>query len=197
MPEINPITTEIWKPVIGYEGFYNVSNLGNVKRIASYRWGRSHALRMPNGNIKPVLNGHGYPIIKLHKKGILAHKILHSVVCAAFIGPKPKGFHTNHKDGNKTNNRLDNLEYCTPRENSKHAMEHGLVATGLRTGVFTHPEGIRRGELNGMSVLKEDSVNEIRNLSNKGWTRVALAKMYGVDRTNISCIVLRKTWKHI
>lgn len=96
--------TEVWKPVAGYEGLYEISNLGKVKN----RHGK---------NLKIPLSHTGYPRIELWKNGKMKHFYVHRLVALAFVD-NPEGLpQVNHKDENKKNNRSDNLEWCTQSEN--------------------------------------------------------------------------------
>ena len=104
---------EIWKPVNGYEGLYEVSNLGNVRSI---RTNRTMKLQLHKGYLK----------VGLYKQRTLKQFSVHRLVASAFI-PNPKSKpEVNHLDGDKTNNRADNLEWCTPCENANHALAMGL-----------------------------------------------------------------------
>ena len=111
--------TENWKSIEGYEGLYAVSDLGNVMSMDYKGSG------LP-GLLKP-LNGTKYPRVCLCKDGMEEHRYIHALVMYSFVGPRPEGMQINHKDGNKRNRALTNLEYCTSAENNRHA-----IATGLR-----------------------------------------------------------------
>jgi hypothetical protein len=76
--------------------------------------------------LKPSLSGR-YPIVTLSKEGRIRYFTVHSLIALAFLGPRPEGGVVNHIDGNKLNNRPDNLEYCTPKENAEHAAYLGLT----------------------------------------------------------------------
>lgn len=115
---------EEWKPVIGYEGLYEVSSLGRIKSLPR---NTTHG-----GIMKPNINRrNGYAYIHLSKDGKSTPKRVHKLVMMAF-DPRPTGpyydknFTINHIDGDKTNNKLSNLEWCTQSENQKKAYEIGI-----------------------------------------------------------------------
>ena len=109
---------EIWKPVKGFEN-YEVSNLGQVKSLNYNRTKEAKILRL-------CKNKDGYLTVTLYKNGKGYAKKVHRLVTAAFI-PNPEGkTEVNHIDGNKTNNRVENLEWATHSENMHHAWETGL-----------------------------------------------------------------------
>ena len=102
--------TEIWKDVQGYEGLYAVSDLGRVKRLAGKGCKNERIL-------KPQYNSKGYLYVSLYKCGKSVHLAVHRLVAATFIPNPDKLPEVNHKDENKTNNRVDNLEYCDGKYN--------------------------------------------------------------------------------
>lgn len=131
------MTNEEWHPVTDWEGIYEVSNEGHVRRIAprpDWRGGtRIHAQTgrrigiNPERVLQPMLKN-GYEVVCLSRgKGTNRWVTVHSLVTAAFLGPRPKGLTVNHRDGNKTNNRLENLEYLSHRSQQLHAHANGLA----------------------------------------------------------------------
>ena len=95
---------EVWKDITGYEGLYQVSNFGNIKRDGK--------------NLSPGLGGNGYYLVVLSKNGKTKSATVHRLVASAFI-PNPNNYpYVNHKDETRTNNHVDNLEWCTPRYNA-------------------------------------------------------------------------------
>lgn len=96
---------EIWKPILGYENLYNISNLGNVFSIQSKR------------NIKPTKNSKGYLIVGLCKNKKRKSCLVHRLVAEAFIDNPNKFPEINHKDENPLNNTITNLEWCTHKYN--------------------------------------------------------------------------------
>jgi hypothetical protein len=167
---------EEWKPVVGYEGWYEVSNLGRVKRV------------MPGkGTKRPILSPYtakvGYKMVTLSHGTIPTRKkwYVHHLVTEAFQGPRPPDKVVNHKDAEKVNNLPVNLEYVPQRENVQHACRLGL-----------HP----RGERNGHAKLTEEDVREIRELRG-AFTVRELGELYGINSGSISDIQNRKRWRHV
>lgn len=111
---------EIWKPVKGYENVYEVSNLGNIKSI-KYKGGNVERV------LKPQLNKKlGYLYIGLYKNGKVSQKRIHRLVAQTFIQNNDNKPDVNHKDGNKQNNNVNNLEWCTEKENAIHYIKNNL-----------------------------------------------------------------------
>ncbi len=114
---------EIWKEIPGYEGMYHISTNGNIKRIAPARGTVVGYIFTPSEDNK------GYLRTRLtNKEGKASTIKVHRIVAIAFI-PNPLGLaQVNHKDGNKKNNCVDNLEWVTNNENKEHAVKNGLTA---------------------------------------------------------------------
>lgn len=118
---------EVWKDVKGFEGLYKVSNFGRVKTVAHwyirhYSDGREEKVWRPARLRKPQKNIHGYMMITLYKNKVDYHKQVHRLVAEAFI-PNPNNLEqVNHKNGDKADNRVDNLEWVTRYENAIHAV---------------------------------------------------------------------------
>ena len=164
---------EIWKDVLDYEGLYLVSSFGKVKSIKSKK--------------EKILKGrddsNGYLKVALYKTKICVQKKIHRLVALAFIDNPYNKKTVNHINGIKTDNRVENLEWATYSENSKHSFDNNL-------------QNPRKGVENNKSKLTEQQVFEIRNY--KGiFNTYELGIMYGVCNTTIGSILKRKTWKHI
>jgi hypothetical protein len=114
---------EIWKPIDGYEGVYEISSLGNVRRI-QYFDAASEAHHKSNLFVpmKTYVTKSGYKRIKLSKNGNEKHLVIHRLVAKAFIDNPNKYKIVNHKDLDKLNNSVDNLEWCTQKQNVQHAL---------------------------------------------------------------------------
>ncbi|MBQ4031321.1 MAG: HNH endonuclease [Bacilli bacterium] len=110
---------EVWKDIEGYEGLYKVSNLGNVKSMKYFHHEKEGILI---GGIKK----YGYRQVILVKKGKVKYMNVHRLVAQTFIPNPLNKPQINHIDGNKLNNCVNNLEWCTPSENQIHAYRTGL-----------------------------------------------------------------------
>lgn len=169
---------EIWKDIPDYEGKYQASNLGRIKSLPRFATINTERI------LKDCSGSHGYRFVGLSNGA--SRKSLHvaRLVLMAFRGiPKPK-IQANHKNGIKTDNRLENLEWVTCKENIRH---------GFKLGLLTGP----LGERSSASKLKTTDVLRIRELSKSGLSYKEIAPMFGVLENNICRIVNRKRWNHI
>ena len=124
----NNCKQEEWKPIQDYEGLYEVSNLGNVRSVDHYVKNSRNSCRLIHSSPKKKSITNGYEMVWLHKnnKGKLFY--VHRLVAKAFIPNKMDKPFINHIDGNRMNNRVDNLEWCTQSENVYHAYRHNLTS---------------------------------------------------------------------
>jgi hypothetical protein len=126
---------EIWKDVVGYEGIYEISNLGRVKSLERSEWcGRNNSIRVRKEKFLTCgINRRGYRTAHLCKNGKINGHMVHRIVALAFI-PNPNNLpHINHIDGNSSNNHIENLEWCDPKHNVNHAYENELTTTSDKT----------------------------------------------------------------
>jgi len=173
--------SEIWGDVIGYEGLYQVSDRGRVKRVAGGQGAQAGRV------LKPQLNTvTGYLHVGLSQDGKVSRKYVHRLVLEAHVGSAPSPKHEgNHKSGDRANNRVENLEWVTRAENERHAFRE-----------LGH-EGAK-GEANGSAILTRDDVIEIRELWATGeYLQRELAEMFGISEGAIGHIVRRETWKEV
>jgi hypothetical protein len=168
-----------WRPCVGFENLYEVSNTGLVRRI-----GKQHGAKF--GRIITLIKTpKGYLNATLYLGNGRTHKSIHKLVMAAFVGERPFNLEINHKNGVKTDNRVENLEYITHKENAIHASRNGL-----RKPLF--------GEKHPQAKLKNGDIFKIREMyAKKEANQPELGRMYGVSHTIISDIVNRKTWNHL
>jgi len=175
---------EIWKPIIGYEGLYEISNFGNVKSLAKTKTLERKSINViyetPEKILSKLSSGRGYLFVRLVKnKDKGKTKLIHRLVAEAFLGCKPNNYQVNHKNFDRSDNRLENLEWCTAKENVRYTAEYNRHL---------------HGERHHKAKLKEKDVLKIRQ-DNKSAKKLAL--MFNVDKSNILQIKAMKTWKHI
>jgi len=162
--------------IIGFEK-YSISTRGRVKNIKTGKilvW---------------FLAGDGYPTVGLYNKdGVCKLRPIHRLLALQFI-PKIRGKrHVNHKDGNKLNFKLSNLEWCNESENVRHAYANNLIGN-LNT---------RRGKDNHLSILSEEEVAAIKKEYRIGEIgQRPLAKKFGMSRGAIRSILKNRSWRHI
>jgi hypothetical protein len=116
---------EIWKDISGYEGFYQVSNLGNVTSVErEVRQGKYGLTRTVGGHLmKPTDNGGGYLIVSLRIAQNRKNFYVHRLVAEHFVENCCGGKYVNHKDYDPSNNAADNLEWCSQQENIRHSSQ--------------------------------------------------------------------------
>jgi len=163
---------ETWHPLPGYGGLYEVSDIG---RVWSCRKRKTLSL---------VVNKRGYVQCNLYRDGRVKNHMVHRLVALAFFGKIPSGLQVNHKNGVKTDNRVENLELVTPEQNRQQARDKGLVQS-------------RKGEANPAAKLTEDDVRAIRRLRAEGVTAIKVAQRFGVTERVVFRIQHRKSWTHL
>lgn len=174
---------EIWKDIKGFEGLYQVSNFGRVKRLA-------HAVKTIKGqrNLgeqikKQSVRKDGYMCVSIRKEGERFGFLVARLVAIHFIENPEGKSEVNHISGDKSDNNVANLEWTTRKENAQHAMRTGLMPTG---------------EGHGMSKLKEFEVKEMRELYSMGNVSTGeLGKKYNVSYKNVWLIVTNRAWNHV
>ena len=147
-----------WRPIPGYEGLYEISDLGRVRSLKRTVMRSNGSPMSIPGRIRKTPPNRGYPTLVLHRGGFRENFAVHTLVALVFIGPRPPGTEVAHWDGDPSNPRLSNLRYATPIENDSDKIRHGTRSAGER---------------NGRSRLKKSDIIEIR-------ARVARGEMQGV-----------------
>lgn len=166
---------EKWKWIGGYENKYKVSTYGNIK---SYL-GKEPII------MKYSPNNHGYGFVELCYNGGNATKAVHRIVAETFIKRDNRYLQVNHKDGNKLNNNVNNLEWITARENIIHSYNNSLKLNKWKPRGIKHPK----------AKLTDNDVINIRKEYN--FNREYLSKKYKVSLASISLIINERTWKHL
>jgi hypothetical protein len=162
---------ENWKPTTEFGGWYEVSDQGRVRRLL----GKIRALRAKR---------EGYLYVNLSVNGRTYTRYVHRLVALAFV-PNPENKpEVNHKNGLKSDNRSENLEWATISEQAVHAFKKGLRVSS-------------KGSEQGMSKLKESDIPEIFALHRLGLSQSEIAQNFGVSRSLIGWVLQRKGWRHV
>ncbi len=179
---------EEWRPVKGWEGLYEVSSVGRVRsldRIVEDRLRHSGRVRKFAGRILRCQRDiDGYLIVSLTNKHRVVVAKCHRMVAEAFIGDG-RGLQVNHKNFDKSDNRVENLEWTTPTQNTRHA----LLACRSRTE--NHSPGCTRAK------LTIEQVKRIKELLKSGATGSSVAKMFGISDVMASRIKRGVSWAFV
>lgn len=172
--------TERWLPVVGFEGKYEVSDLGRVRSLDriehAIKAGKPYTRSLRGKILKIIPKDNGYQQVNLGRDN---PQQVHTLILTTFVGPKPAGEECRHLNGIKAENVLTNLKWGTPLENSNDAVLHGVKP---------------RGEKIGNSKLKEPDVCSVR--SSEEPTRV-LAAVLGVAKSTVIRARNKRTWGHV
>ena len=175
---------EIWKDIQGYEGHYQISNIGRVKSLARKKNHIKGFAITKEIILKQQKNFDGYYNLSLKLNCCRKNYSIHRLVAIHFISNLDNKKEVNHINGIKQDNRVENLEWCTRRENIIHSFN-----TGLNAG--------NKGEKHGMSKITELQVLEIKQRLKNGQTHQKIAEIYNVGRTTISAINQNKNWNYL
>ena len=165
---------EIWKDIRGYEGLYQVSSLGRVKSLAKEILIKNGYTRHQEERFLALHpNTHGYLTVGIYKNAKRKHRTIHRLVAEAFLPNRDKSLEVNHKDGDKINNRVDNLEWCSGYKNLAHAYEHKLSkynhtpipVTQLSMPRINYPSLTKASKATGVSL----SIIRARAKEENGW----------------------------
>ena len=169
------VARESWKPVVDFEGYYEVSNFGRIRSLPrQVMRGTTPTVTKPH-IMKGTPDKGGYLTVSLYGGMGRRSRRVHRIVLEAFVGKRPAGMETRHKDGNQRNNRLENLEWCTKSTNTKDQVRHG---THQNTSKSECPHGHQyvgwnivprpgdgrgcRSCINARAVMKADGVDPNR-----------------------------------
>lgn len=179
---ISNLPGEIWKPVVGWEGLYEVSNMGRVASLRPRGMNEKRRPRTPHRSLcKPLARRNGYVHVALCLRNTRKWRSVHHLVLESFVGPRPSGGQCRHLNGITNDNRLSNLLWGTQEENSADKRRHG-------TALF--------GERSPTAKLTADDVRYI--FSKRGSISVGvLAEQYGVHKDTIWRIWRGAAWSHL
>jgi hypothetical protein len=170
---------EIWRTVPGYEGKYEASSLGQVRSL-SRMLPCLHTTALRKGRVlKPYPNPR-WKYLTVALGGETGPMTVHRIVASTFLTPAEGREHVNHKDGDRQNNRLENLEWISRSENMRHA---------------SRVLGRNNGELHGMAKLTPDDVDDIRIVHAFGASMGSIARAYGLVPCTVHSIVHGRSWK--
>ena len=175
----------IWVKIEEFKGNYEVSDTGLVRSVARVEI-RSNGWRYPviERIMKPSLTADGYERVGLMLSGKLVTRSVHRLVAKAFIANTSNKPQVNHLSGVKTENNVENLEWCTSAENVRHAFDNGL-AFGLR------------GSKNPSAKIDEMQALTIKTLISAKFKLVKISKELGISINIVKDISRGKTWKHL
>ena len=168
---------EVWKDVSGYEGFYQVSSKGRIKSLSRYVYHKKGNGRrlLDERMMKLKVNRWGYLTVNLSKNSVVKTYQVHRLIADAFYSSEDEGLQVNHKDGDKLNNELDNLELVTSEENIKHGYKEKLI-------------------VNVSKRMTQGIADEIRRKYTGSVTQKDLSEEYGFSIRAISKVINNKTW---
>lgn len=164
------MSRNIIKEIKNYEGLYTISNKGVIRSLYTGKI------------IKQYLNRYGYYQVRLYKNNKPRNCTVHRLVAETFIPNIHNAESVNHIDGNKTNNKVENLEWCSSGENFRKAYHAGLIA---------------KGNLNGNSIFNEEQVRFIRDAYKSGYSERRLARVFNTTHDVIDDIISRKSYSNV
>jgi hypothetical protein len=176
------VNVELWRPVVNYEGGYEVSSFGRVRSLDRQIICSDGRVRNRKGNMMRLSKRQNYLSVELFKNGVGTKRKVAHLVAEAFIGPKPEGLIVLHGPNGSLDNSVFNLSYGTYKDNNYDRLRDGTMPMG---------------ETHKRSKLKEADVRGIFYLHELGWSKRQIADFVGVTYQNVHAVLIGKTWKHI
>ena len=175
---------EVWKDIIGYEKIYQISNFGRVKRLKRFVNHTKGVLKLKEKILRCEFHKSGYIRCHLRKNGVVKKVFVHRIVAYHFIENTNNKPFVNHKDCNKRNNNISNLEWCTDIENKKHAYENNIMYKSSGTNHY----------MCKLSFHKIQAIRRLNNINPK-FNVQRLALKLNVHKTTIRNIITGRTHK--
>lgn len=174
---------EIWKDIENFKN-YQVSNLGNVRSLDRVEFFGCHT-RIRKGTLfTPQVNRDGYLKVGIRQNGKYVLKSIHRLVAEAFLPNENNLPQVNHKNGNKQDNTVSNLEWISAKDNCIHAIKTNLYQTA-------------RGESSNRSHLTESDIIKIREIYQSIKNYCEVARIFKISEATARAIIKRETWRHI
>lgn len=183
-------TKELWCPAVGYEGLYEVSNMGRVRSI----FPDANGMRRERVLRSAIKKESGYIRLNLRKDGATHYHYAHVLILESWVCRRPNKQDADHIDGDRANNRLSNLRWLPrlinrsmPRNKNGNSRLNFMKLHGRPNG----------GDFKTPAKLNSEQVSEIKDLLSRGMRNVEIAKRFPVCKTNISKIKNGLTWKFV
>lgn len=160
------LANERWLPIPDYEGLYEVSNLGRIRSLERVVLAGDRSYVRPGQQIKTRFDELGYERVTLCKGAKTQHYMLHRIVASAFLPNPDNKPHIDHIDGNPSNNRVDNLRWCTPKENCNNPITRARVLDSRKFGPEHHSYGVPK--------TAEQRAKMSKTIREKGYTEEEL-----------------------
>ena len=171
---------EIWKSVPGYEGLYEVSNLGTIKSLDRIVPDKTYGTRTLVGRVlRYTTDSRGRCSVALSRDNKPIKKVIHLIVAEAFLGPRIKGIEVCHTDGNPANNQASNLRYGTHKSNMEDMVAHNRS---------------NRGERSPQAVINEAQAAKIKALRLTKMTYKEIAAALSLTFDQVRCVCVGRTW---
>lgn len=172
-------SSEIWKPIPGYEGLYEASSYGRIRSLDKSWKSRFAVAIFPGRVLVQIEKKNGYLVVSLSKNNKPKQLLVHRLVLSAFDGECPSGMEACHKNGVRSDARIENLRWDTRKLNHQDKKLHGTYQIGEKASNVK---------------LTDEIVRSIRTMN---LTPVQAQKEFGLSRTNAKRIVRFESWKHI
>jgi hypothetical protein len=175
---------EVWKDIKDFDNKYQISNIGRVKSLPMTVVNKYGVIQHRKEKIRKLYKGnHGYYVVSLKDNMKQVVKTVHRMVAEAFLEKIEGSDYVNHKSGIKTENNIENLEYCTMAENTKHSFDLGMSKKGSQCSYAKLDEKKAREAYYMVTELKMSCLD--------------VGQLYNVTRQCISELKFKRSWKHI